>query len=133
MRIGLGAPTALLAAVLLLTIAPEALAVPGNDDLADASDVTALPFVDDVDPVDATVEPGEPSCSTPADINTVWYQFTPSVSGMIRLSAAGLVTSRRSPSSSDSTEVSGSAGSASSGAGMQVRPTCAWRAGERTT
>ena len=60
MRIGLGAPTALLAAVLLLTIAPEALAVPGNDDLADASDVTALPFVDDVDPVDATVEPGEP-------------------------------------------------------------------------
>jgi hypothetical protein len=91
MRIGLGAPTALLAAVLLLTIAPEALAVPGNDDLADASDVTALPFVDDVDPVDATVEPGEPSCSTPADINTVWYRFTPSVSGMIRLSAAGLV------------------------------------------
>ena len=56
------------------------IAPPPNDDFANATQVTSIPFADDLDLTEATVEPGEPSpsCgSTP--IGTAWYSFTPSV------------------------------------------------------
>jgi PKD repeat protein len=63
---------------------------PANDDFANATAISALPFVDSrsVDLTGATIEPGEPgaSCISPAAEKTVWYGFTPTQSGPITAS-----------------------------------------------
>lgn len=63
-------------AVLLLGLQPlAALAAPANDDLADATSITALPFSDVLDISEATVEPDEPEPWCAPISNTVWYRI----------------------------------------------------------
>jgi hypothetical protein len=56
---------------------------PANDDFANATQASALPFTDTVAlPISATIEPGEPNpCSGGPPTGSVWYTFTPSASG----------------------------------------------------
>lgn len=61
--------------------APAAAAPPSNDDRGDAATVGALPFKTTLDTSDATPQGNDPECSTGDDNPTVWYSFTPSVSG----------------------------------------------------
>jgi PKD domain len=62
--------------------------VPPNDNLANATVVSSLPFAESVDFVDATTEPGEPGfCNFSS--KTVWYSVTASQSGLMRFSNAG--------------------------------------------
>ena len=49
---------------------------PGNDDFANATSISALPFSDTQDLSGATVEPGEPAPGCFNTSNTVWYSFT---------------------------------------------------------
>jgi hypothetical protein len=67
-----------LSAGLLFTIAGVAVAAPpGNDDIAGATVIAALPFTDSVDTTEATTDPGDPfaSCAPPSG-HTVWYSLT---------------------------------------------------------
>ncbi len=60
--------------------ADPACTTPGNDDQADATTITALPFTDGpLTMKNATTERGEPrpSCSYGGASSTVWYSFTP--------------------------------------------------------
>ena len=50
---------------------------PGNDDFADATPITSLPFADQLDLAAATTQPSEPSPSCVGLQNTAWYSFTP--------------------------------------------------------
>jgi hypothetical protein len=52
---------------------------PANDDIANAIDVTGLPFTETVDITDATQAADDLHCGTLPDGNTVWYKITPSV------------------------------------------------------
>jgi hypothetical protein len=74
-RIGL-----ILVALALLTLYGAAAvgAAPANDDIANAVNVTGLPFTDTVDIMDATPAPDDLHCGTLVDGNTVWYKVTPS-------------------------------------------------------
>jgi PKD domain len=68
-----------------------ALAALTNDNFANATPITALPFTDTVDISTATLEPGEPaapSCGF-GMTRTVWYTFTPAASGSVLLKATG--------------------------------------------
>ncbi|HET9051405.1 MAG TPA: PKD domain-containing protein [Candidatus Dormibacteraeota bacterium] len=62
---------------------PALAAAPGNDNLAGASVIGALPFSTVVDMTDATIESGEPTPSSPGSgtiDRSVWYDLTPVVS-----------------------------------------------------
>jgi hypothetical protein len=61
----------------------EVVPPPANDDFADARSVGGLPYSDSVDATAASVEADEPtpSCGYGQSSGTVWYAFTPSVSG----------------------------------------------------
>jgi PKD domain len=50
---------------------------PPNDDFANATPISSLPFSDTVDHTAATTQPSEPSPSCVELQNTVWYAFTP--------------------------------------------------------
>jgi len=80
----------LIAALALAAVAFPAAALaspPGNDDFANATVVSSLPFADTVSNVDAGYESGESSyCGVS---NTVWYSFTPSSDETIRIDPAG--------------------------------------------
>ena len=59
-----------------------------NDNFANATVISALPFSDSVDNSDATVEPGEraPSCAFGSSSGkTVWYTFTPAATGLLSM------------------------------------------------
>lgn len=61
---------------LLATLLPAGAALaqpPGNDDVADATLVTAIPYEDVVDVSEATIEEGEPVETCAPFANTVWY------------------------------------------------------------
>jgi PKD repeat protein len=65
---------------------------PPNDDFANATSISALPFVDSL-PVDltaATAEPDEPvpSCIFLPSRKTIWYVFTPTQSGSLTATMA---------------------------------------------
>lgn len=80
------------AVAVILTTAVPALAVPVNDDLGDASAVTALAFSDSVDASDATVEPGEPVDGDdlcPPRSSTVWYEVTLETSQQVAIDTSG--------------------------------------------
>jgi hypothetical protein len=66
---------ALLAGMLLLLSAAIAQAAPANDDIAQATAITALPFTDALDTTEATTAPEDPDCAGSGP--TVWYAFTP--------------------------------------------------------
>ena len=53
-------------------------AAPANDDIANAVNVTRLPFRGTVDITEATQAPGDLHCGTLVDGNTAWYKITPS-------------------------------------------------------
>ncbi len=80
----------LIAALALAAVAFPAAALaspPGNDDFANATAISSLPFSDSVNIVEAQYEPGESSnCGVS---NTVWYSFTPSSDEMVRADQAG--------------------------------------------
>ena len=65
---------------------------PPNDDFANATSISALPFVDSssVDLTAATAEPDEPvpSCIFLPSRKTIWYAFTPTQSGSVTASQA---------------------------------------------
>lgn len=72
-----------------LTLVAEGVPPPPNDDFANATAITALPFGDSVDTSVATLEPGEPtpSCAAGYDASkTVWYRFAPAASGSVTAS-----------------------------------------------
>jgi PKD repeat protein len=56
---------------------------PANDNFVSATAIGSVPFSDSVDTTAASVEPGEPTpaCGSGQSAGTVWYAFTPSVSG----------------------------------------------------
>lgn len=58
---------------------------PANDNFANATPVSDLPFDDSVDTISATLEGVEPtpSCDFGQTDRTVWYAFTPDTSGLI--------------------------------------------------
>lgn len=63
--------------VIALTLAiagPAAAAIPGNDDIGDATTITVLPFTDTVDTTDATEAADDPDCFGAGP--TVWYALT---------------------------------------------------------
>lgn len=57
-----------------LLMAVPALAVPSNDDLANARDIGSLPFAHSFNNTEATMEPDEPTFCNIS--NTVWYRWT---------------------------------------------------------
>jgi hypothetical protein len=77
--------------ILTATVTPAAVAaVPANDNFESATiiDPSALPFAESADNSDATTEPGEPfNCFGLQQ--TIWYVFTPDVSGAYRADLAG--------------------------------------------
>src|SRR5207253_807089 len=51
------------------------------DDFADAKAVGSLPYSDSVDATAATIETGEPTPCYGSLLGSIWYAFTPSISG----------------------------------------------------
>jgi PKD domain len=75
-------------AALLSLGTPAALAQPANDDFANATVITGLPFSDVIDNTQATLEPGEPFVCGPT-AQTVWYSITPSTTQVLRADTLG--------------------------------------------
>ncbi len=64
-------------------------APPANDDFANATPVSALPFSDSGDLNGTTTEPGEPrGCSSTLE-QTVWYAFTPTANTVVKADLDG--------------------------------------------
>jgi hypothetical protein len=84
LRFAVAATTALM---LVSVAAPTAFAQPANDNFADATIVSSLPFSTSVDLSGATTEPDEPLlCGAQ---QTVWYSFTPTSDAVVRAEATG--------------------------------------------
>jgi hypothetical protein len=66
-------------AICVLSSSAALAQAPSNDDLANAVDVTALPFTHTVDITEATQGPEDLSCGTTPGSNTVWYKITPAI------------------------------------------------------
>jgi len=65
--------------MLALSGASSAFAAPTNDDYANTTHITSLPFVVNADTTDATFESGEPNpCGYGNYAKTVWFSYTPS-------------------------------------------------------
>jgi hypothetical protein len=73
--------------------APQAQ-IPANDDFGDATEITALPFIDNLNTSEATTEPDEPADPNDPAVcfiggHTVWYKFTPSQNMRINANTFG--------------------------------------------
>jgi len=68
-----------------LNLSVQAVPPPANDDFANATRVTSLPFTDNIDTTAATTQPGEPFPCGPTG-GTAWYAYTPSQSGSVTAS-----------------------------------------------
>jgi PKD domain len=76
------------ALALTLFFAPTGVAAPpSNDDFANASVISGLPFGDVVTVNEATTEPGEPLSY--GESRTVWYSFTPTADLMVSADLGG--------------------------------------------
>ena len=64
-------------------------AAPANDDIANATDVTAIPFTDAISTTDATTDPDDPFCVSDERERTVWYEYTPAEDLRITANTAG--------------------------------------------
>ncbi len=65
-------------------------AAPANDDFANATAISSLPFTETVDALTASTESGEPTPSCfpfGAPERTVWYRYTPSQDGYVKASS----------------------------------------------
>jgi hypothetical protein len=74
------AVAALVAVGALAIAVPAQAAPPPNDNVADATVLTALPFQTRVDTLEATSQPTDPACDGP-NSNSIWYRLTASVTG----------------------------------------------------
>jgi PKD repeat protein len=75
-----------------LGLSLELVPPPANDDFADATVISRLPFSDSVDTSAGSVEPSEPipSCSyTGQPAGTVWYRYTPPSDGWVSATTFG--------------------------------------------
>jgi hypothetical protein len=62
----------------------EQIPPPANDDFANATLISSLPFDEDTNTTSATVEANEPStCGYAGSMDTVWYSFTPAATGSV--------------------------------------------------
>jgi hypothetical protein len=66
-----------------------ARAAPGNDNLGNATAISALPFSDSVDISQATTEPNEPQICGNFLPMTVWYSITPATDGILHVTGPG--------------------------------------------
>jgi PKD repeat protein len=84
---------ALVAAGLVLGVQQTLAAAPANDELANATEITSLPFADSVDTTDATVTSGEGGCAVSG--HSVWYRYTPATDTVVSLqvTASGFMPS----------------------------------------
>ena len=83
-----GLPVALLTGVLLFCSVVVARAQPANDDIANATPITTLPFTDEsVDTTQATTDAIDPLPDCGGNFNTVWYVFTPTENLTLLVSA----------------------------------------------
>ena len=66
-----------------LSITVNLVPPPANDSFANATQVTSVPFSASADTTAATIEPGEPTprCGYGQPAGSVWYAFTPAVTG----------------------------------------------------
>src|SRR5436190_1635988 len=77
----------LILAILALGAPSVALAAPANDNQANATVISSLPFSDSVDISQATTEFGETTnCGA---TQTVWYAITPSTDGLLKVDTSG--------------------------------------------
>jgi PKD repeat protein len=74
---------ALLAAGLVLGVQQAVAAPPANDDLANATEITGLPFSDAIDTTEATVSNSEGGCAVSG--HSVWYRYTPATDTVVSL------------------------------------------------
>ena len=114
-----------LVAGMLVGLAPSAFAAaPGNDNVADATDVASLPFSDSsVDTTEATTEATDPlTCSGAA--HSVWYVYTAGADGFVNFNTFGSDFDTVLRSSATMTRVVSS--HRSSSRSPQGRPTRSW-------
>lgn len=72
-----------------LQINLEQIPPPINDNFASATAISSLPFDEDANTASATVEAGEPStCGYAGSMNTIWYSFTPTVTGSVTVNTS---------------------------------------------
>jgi hypothetical protein len=64
-----------------VTLTLDEVLPPANDDFADATSFSAVPYSDAPDLTAATLEPGEPTACGAGATRSVWYAFTPTTSG----------------------------------------------------
>jgi hypothetical protein len=69
-------------------IVPRASSAQANDNFANATPITALPFTDSVDISAATLEAGEPTGCYNGQ-QSIWYSFTPVADALMRLDPYG--------------------------------------------
>ena len=69
--------------------APAASAQPANDDFANATAISTLPFSDSGDLDGTTTEPGEPGGCFEQAPQTVWYAFTPAANTVVKADLDG--------------------------------------------
>jgi len=75
-------------ALALQGVSAVVAAPPPNDNFADATEISVLPYTDSADNTEATLEPDEPqNCDYSS--NTVWYWFKPTTDGVFRADMAG--------------------------------------------
>jgi PKD repeat protein len=75
--------------VLALGPTTASAAPPGNDNFANATVVSSVPFMDALDITEATTEANEPQPTIDYVTQSVWYAFTPSSLGVFRFDASG--------------------------------------------
>lgn len=74
------------AAMSTLAVPTSAVAAPpSNDDLQDATPITAVPFNDSVNITDATTDANAPLNNVCADARSVWYRFSPATTQRVLL------------------------------------------------
>jgi PKD domain len=78
---------AALALAMLVIPATASATPPPNDDFANATVISSLPFTDSQDLSTATTEPGEPLQCGASQTN--WYQFTPTSDVVVRATSTG--------------------------------------------
>lgn len=70
--------------ILLLGSVQPAYAAPANDNFADATSITALPYTANTNNVGATGETGEPTnCVNTVPPQSVWFSYTPPTTGAL--------------------------------------------------
>lgn len=69
----------------LVFVSVGVAAEPSNDDVAQVTEITSLPFADTVSLVAATAAAGDLDCSGLDDTHTVWYRITPQADARLGL------------------------------------------------